>query len=74
MILSFSKRIGTIGVVETAYGFHVIEVQEKEDVVLVASVVKKIVPSEETSNEIFRAAAEFEIEAKRNGSLLLRSH
>jgi peptidyl-prolyl cis-trans isomerase D len=63
----FSKRIGTIGVVETAYGFHVIEVQEKEDVVLVASVVKKIVPSEETSNEIFRAAAEFEIETKRNG-------
>ena len=63
----FSKPIGTIGVVETDFGYHVIEVQEKEDVVLIASVVKKIVPSESTSNEVFRLATEFEIESKKNG-------
>ena len=63
----FSKPIGTIGVVETDFGYHVIDVQEKEDVVLIASVVKKIVPSESTSNEVFRLATEFEIESKKNG-------
>ena len=44
-----------------------IEVQEKEDVVLIASVTKKIVPSESTSNEVFRSATSFEIESKNNG-------
>lgn len=63
----FSKPTGSIGVVETDFGYHVIEVQEKEDVVLIASVVKKIVPSESTSNEVFRLATEFEIESKKNG-------
>ncbi len=63
----FSKPTGSIGVVKTDFGYHVIEVQEKEDVVLIASVVKKIIPSESTSNEIFRLATEFEIESKKNG-------
>jgi peptidyl-prolyl cis-trans isomerase D len=63
----FAKSIGSIGVVETDFGYHIIEVQEKEDVVLIASVVKKIVPSEATSNEVFRTATEFEIDSKKNG-------
>jgi hypothetical protein len=63
----FAQPIGSRGVVETDFGYHVIEVQEKEDVVLVASVVKKIVPSETTSNEVFRTATEFEIESKKSG-------
>ena len=64
---AFEKPIGSVGVVETNFGYHIIEVQEKEDVVLVASVVKKIVPSEATSNEVFRKATEFEIDSKKNG-------
>ena len=64
---AFAKPIGSVGVVETDFGYHIIEVQEKEDVVLVASVVKKIVPSEATSNEVFRKATEFEIDSKKNG-------
>ena len=64
---AFSKPTGSIGVVETDFGYHVIEVQEKEDVVLIASVVKKIMPSESTSNEVFRLATEFEIKSKKNG-------
>ena len=64
---AFEKPIGSVGVVETDFGYHIIEVQEKEDVVLVASVVKKIVPSEATSNEVFRKATEFEIDGKKNG-------
>ena len=64
---AFAKPIGSVGVVETDFGYHIIEVQDKEDVVLVASVVKKIVPSEATSNEVFRKATEFEIDSKKNG-------
>ena len=64
---AFAKPIGSVGVVETDFGYHIIEVQEKEDVVLIASVVKKIVPSEDTSNEVFRTATEFEIDSKNNG-------
>jgi peptidyl-prolyl cis-trans isomerase D len=63
----FSKSVGATGVVETDFGYHVIEVQEKEDVVLLASVAKKIVPSEATSNQVFRAATQFELNADKDG-------
>ena len=64
---AFAKPVGSIGVVETDFGYHIIEVQEKEDVVLIASVVKKIVPSESTSREVFRMATEFEDDSNKNG-------
>ena len=64
---AFAKPVGSIGVVETDFGYHIIEVQEKEDVVLIASVVKKIVPSESTSREVFRVATEFEDDSNKNG-------
>ncbi len=62
-----SKAIGTKGVVETEFGYHIIEVQDKEDVVLLASVAKKIVPSEATSNQVFRSATQFELNAGKDG-------
>jgi peptidyl-prolyl cis-trans isomerase D len=64
---AFAKPVGSLGVVETDFGYHIIEVQEKEDVVLIASVVKKIVPSESTSREVFRMATEFEDYSNKNG-------
>jgi peptidyl-prolyl cis-trans isomerase D len=63
----FSKAVGSKGVVETEFGYHVIEVQDKEDVVLLASVAKKIVPSEATSNQVFRAATQFELNSTNDG-------
>ena len=63
----FANSIGSLDVVETDFGYHIIEIEEKKDVVLIASVVKNIVPSEATSNEVFRKATEFEIESKKNG-------
>ena len=46
------SRVGRIGLVETEFGFHVIKVTDKEDIVLTADVAKEIIPSEETGNLI----------------------
>ncbi|MFL2611794.1 MAG: peptidylprolyl isomerase [Flavobacteriaceae bacterium] len=60
---NFAKknRIGKIGLVETSFGFHIIKIVDKEDLVLFASLTKKIVPSEKTSNEVFKNATQFEM-------------
>ena len=57
------SNIGKIGLVETDFGFHIINVTDKEDVVLLANVSKQIVPSESTSNIVFKETTQFEIEA-----------
>lgn len=63
------SRVGRIGVVETEFGFHVIKVTDKEDVVLTADVAKEIIPSEETSNEVFQKTTQFEMESVKNKQL-----
>ena len=57
------SRVGKIGLVETEFGFHVIKVTDKEDVVLTADVAKEIIPSEETSNGVFQKTTQFEMES-----------
>lgn len=57
------SRVGKIGLVETDFGFHIINVTDKQDVVLLANVSKQIVPSESTSNIVFKETTQFEIEA-----------
>lgn len=61
----FSNRKGKIGMVETDFGFHVIQITGKEDVVLLATVARKLVPSEETSNLVFNQATKFEIATQK---------
>ena len=62
------NKVGKIGVVETKYGYHVIKITDKEDVVLLANIIQELIPSESTTNQIFKNATEFEIKSlKSNG-------
>ena len=65
----FSKKEGTIGVVETDFGFHVINIVAKEDLVLLASIAIKNIPSEKTSDKTFNLATKFEINLSKNKNL-----
>lgn len=60
----FSNRVGAKGLVETNFGFHVVEIQAKKDVVKLATIAKKLVPSDETSNTVFATATQFELDAQ----------
>lgn len=58
---AFANSVGTIGLVETDFGFHVIKIDDKEDVVQIATLSREIVPSEETINTLFTDATKFEM-------------
>jgi len=63
----FDNNEGTVGVVETNFGYHVAEVLEqknKQRAVKIATVIKKIEPSEATINNTFSKATNFEVAAK----------
>lgn len=61
----FNSPIGKIGIVETEFGFHIIKVLDKQDAVRLATIAQRIEPSEATSDEIFRKATKFEMEASQ---------
>lgn len=58
---AFSNKIGAIGLVETEFGFHVIKVDDKRDLVQIAHLARLIEPSEETINTLFTDATKFEM-------------
>lgn len=59
----FKNPSGTIGVVETEFGFHVMKVSEKYEAVLMGTVVQKIQPSEATIDAIYTKASQLEADA-----------
>ncbi|WP_289060905.1 peptidylprolyl isomerase [uncultured Zobellia sp.] len=60
---AFGNKVGTIGMVETDFGFHVIKIDDKEDIVQIATLAREIEPSEETTNKLFTDATKFEMES-----------
>lgn len=60
----FQNNVGDMDVVETVYGYHIIEVEgqkNKQRAIKVATVAREIEPSETTINQVFRDASNFEI-------------
>jgi len=66
---SFDNKPGSLDVVKTSFGYHIIEVlsqtAEKKFVQL-GTIAREIEPSEETRSDIFRAASNFEVNAVEN--------
>ncbi len=57
----FSNDVDAIGLVETEFGFHIIKVDDKQDILQVATLSRKIEPSDETINTLFTNATKFEM-------------
>ncbi|GAB2779783.1 peptidylprolyl isomerase [Salinimicrobium soli] len=63
----FTNSKGSIGVVETQFGYHVIEVEDqtaKEKAIKLATVAREIQPSEKTMNQLFAEVTKFELAAR----------
>lgn len=63
----FTNNAGTVGVVETQFGYHVIDIQEqtqKEKAVKLATVSRAIQPSEKSLNNLYADVTRFELAAK----------
>ena len=60
---AFGNPIGKIDLVETEFGFHIVKVDDKQDVVQIATLTREIEPSEETINTLFTDATKFEMES-----------
>ena len=57
----FENEVGTIDLVETQFGFHIIKIDDKQDVIQVATLTREVEPSEETINTLFTEATKFEM-------------
>lgn len=57
---------GSLGVAETSFGFHIIDIKEKKNqqkVMKVATIVKEILPSDKTLSALYNTTQKFEIAA-----------
>ncbi len=59
----FNNPVGKIGLVETDFGFHIINVTEKQDAIRLATLGQKIEPSQETIDKAYATATKFEMDA-----------
>lgn len=64
---SFDKKVGDVDVVQTSFGYHVIEILEQKSynqTVKIATLADKIEPSDQTLQDVFNKMSKFEIAAK----------
>ena len=64
----FEGNVGDLGVVKTIFGFHIIEIEGQKDkkrAVQVGTISRKIEPSENTINDVFRNASKFEVDVDK---------
>lgn len=59
----FGNPVGKIGLVETDFGFHIINVTDKQDAIRLATIAQKIEPSESTTDKLYTQAVQFEMDA-----------
>jgi peptidyl-prolyl cis-trans isomerase D len=59
----FNNAIGKVGVVESEFGFHIIKITDKQDAVRLATIAKKIIASQESSDKAYNSALQFEMDA-----------
>ena len=57
----FSNEVGTVGLVETEFGFHIIKVDDKLDILQVATLAREVEASDATINALFTDATKFEM-------------
>jgi len=65
---SFEENTGDMGVVETRFGYHLIEIlgqKNSQKVIKVATVTREIEASEKTLNNVFSEATNFELDAQK---------
>lgn len=60
---AFGNDVGYIGLVETEFGYHIVRVDDKENLVQLATLSREIEASEETLNTLFTDATKFEMGA-----------
>ena len=66
----FENTTGSIGVVETQFGYHIIKIEDQKNIqraVKLATVAQKIEPSEKTINEVYANSTQFVINARKDG-------
>ncbi|WP_111682167.1 peptidylprolyl isomerase [Winogradskyella tangerina] len=64
---SFENNVGDVDVVGTSFGYHVIEILEQKsmnDTYKIATLARKIEPSDQTLQDVFNKMSKFEIAAK----------
>ena len=63
----FNNPEGSIGVVESEFGYHVIHIEEKTDeekAIKIATIAREIQPSEASLNNLYTKVTKFEMDAK----------